>query len=550
MTQTRPRAAFHPMALKHATEWRAGQIGRREFLCRATALGLTAATAHALIGARPSRAQDSDAGGGGTLRIQMPVLPQKDPRLYDFTQLYNAVSGLLEPLVKVRRDGALEGVLLDRWAANEDATLYTLHLRPGVTWNTGVPFTAGDVAANVTAWCDTRVEGNSMASRLRSLIDPGTGQIHDDALDIVDDLTLRLRLRQSDVTLMPNLADYPAVLVPPAQIGLSPTEHGIGTGAYRIATYAVGDRIVLERNRDHLAWRSGALDRIEFVDLGADPAAAIAAAEAGEIDLNYDSAGAFVDIFDSIGWQRSEIETAATIVLRANQTALVEGVTPYADARVRRALALAVDNEVMLELGYSGRGVVAQNDHVWPGFPDRAPVEARRTDVVAARALMQEAGMTGFEHDLASIDDDWRRDTADVMAAQLRDAGFAVRRTLHAPDAYWAGWTRFPFSTTAWSARELGVQTLALAYRSDAAWNESGFANAAFDRLLDDALGVADATERQAQMAQLQQMMLDEGVVVQPYWRTLYRHVRPGVRGAERHQKDMIDVHDLALSQG
>ena len=517
-----------------------GQIGRREFLTRASALGLAVALP------RQARSQTAEPPG---LRIQMRVLPQSDPRLYDFTEKYNAVSGLLDTLVRVERDGRLAGVLVDRWETSDDGRDIRLHLREGVTWSNGDRFTAGDVLANLDAWCDSTVAGNSMAARLGALIDPGTGRLRTGAALALDPLTVALHLEAPDITLLPGLTDYPAAVMHPSRIGASPLDQPIGTGAYRIADYQPGSHAVLERDPARTPWRAGHLDRIEFVDLGPDPLAYIAAARAHQIDVIYDSIGETVAAMDSLGWQRSEIDTSSTIVLRANQRfAPGTGDSPYADPRVRRALSLAVDNAVMLELGYAGRGLVAENHHVAPMHPAYARIDTPRPDPRAARMLMHEAGMMDYEHDLVSIDDDWRRFTADVMAAQLRDAGFKVNRRILPAAEYHAGWKDFGFSATNWNGRELAVQVLDLAYRSGATWNETGFANADFDRLLDRAKGLSDVEERRAVMAELERILIANAVIVQPYWRRLIRHARPGVLGARRHQKDIIDGHDLALA--
>ena len=98
----------------------------------------------------------------------------------------------------------------------------------------------------------------------------------------------------------------------------------------------------------------------------------MAAADAGEVDMLYESLGDFVDIMDAIGWERSEAVTANTVVVRTNQLAEIDGRQPYADVRVRRALATAVSNAVCLELGYAGRGEVAENHHVCPIHPEYA----------------------------------------------------------------------------------------------------------------------------------------------------------------------------------
>ena len=88
------------------------------------------------------------------------------------------------------------------------------------------------------------------------------------------------------------------------------------------------------------------------------------------------------------GWRQNEVVLAGTILARPKQT---EG--PYGDVRVRRALAMAVNNESVLELGYSGLGQAAHNHHVCPIHPEYADVERIPYDPEGAAALMAEAGM-------------------------------------------------------------------------------------------------------------------------------------------------------------
>ena len=143
--------------------------------------------------------------------------------------------------------------------------------------------------------------------------------------------------------------------------------------------------------------------------------------------------------------------------------------------------------------------------------------------------------MADYEHELKSIDDDWRKNTTDSVAAQLREAGIKVKRTVLPGSTFWNDWAKYPFSSTNWNMRPLGVQVLGLAYRSGEAWNESGFANAEFDALLDEANGIADADKRREVMAKIEKLMQDEGVIIQPYWRSIYRHYKEGIVGAEKH---------------
>lgn len=532
MTHKKRKATeLHPAAKLYAREHAEGKLSRREFMTRATALGVAVPAAYGLIGLTAPAARADTPQMGGTLRMQMDIKAQRDPRTWDWSELANVCRGWLEYLVSYERDGTVQPVLLESWEASDDAMTFTLNVRPGVKWNNGDDFTSADVAHNIERWCDASVEGNSMAGRMSAISEDG--KLREGAIEIVDDLTLRLHLSSPDIAIIVNMTDYPAAVVHQSFTGDDPVANPIGTGPYLPVSHDTGIGAVIERNPDHTWWNEGNgayLDRIEFVDLGTDPAAWMAAAEGGEIDLTYQTTGDFVDLFEMIGLPATEAITAATLAVRFNQDS-----PPYDNVNVRRALQMAVNNELVLELGYNDRGTVADNHHVCPIHPEYAPTGGTPFDPEQAKAMIDAEGLGDHEFELISIDDEWQAASCDSVAAQIRAAGINIRRTILPGATFWNDWLNYPFSSTEWNMRPLGVQVLNLAYRSGVAWNEAGFANAEFDALLDEANGIPDADERREVMAKLQQIMLDEGVLIQPYWRSLYRNARPNILNAEMH---------------
>jgi peptide/nickel transport system substrate-binding protein len=151
-----------------------------------------------------------------------------------------------------------------------------------------------------------------------------------------------------------------------------------------------------------------------------------------------------------------------------------------------------------------------------------------------------------FEHELFSIDDAWRKDTTDAVAAQLRDAGFKVKRTILPGSTFWNDWTKYSFSSTNWNHRPLGVQIWALAYRSGEAWNEFGYANEAFDAVLEKALATPDLEARRALMAEGEAILQNDAVTIQPYWRSLYNHTKEGLVGGAHHISFEVRPEQLA----
>jgi peptide/nickel transport system substrate-binding protein len=305
----------------------------------------------------------------------------------------------------------------------------------------------------------------------------------------------------------------------------------VGTGPFELVSYEVGQRAVFKR-REHGSWWGGEvyLDGVEFIDYGSDPSALVSAFEAEEVHTNYETTGDMVAVMDGLGLQKSEILTAGTIVARTSVLA-----KPYDDVRVRRALQLAVDNSAVLLLGYAGLGSPAENHHVCPIQPDYAKLPPVARDLVQAKALMAEAGQADFEHELISLDEEWHKNTGDAIAAQLREAGFKVKRTVLPGSTFWNDWTKYPFSLTVWSMRPLGVQTLAIAYRTGEAWNESSFSDKVFDELVTKALSVADPTARRELTGKAEKILQDSGVIIQPFWRKLFCHAATSVQGRRMH---------------
>ncbi|WP_040339609.1 ABC transporter substrate-binding protein [Candidatus Blastococcus massiliensis] len=254
---------------------------------------------------------------------------------------YNVGFAIYDPLMKRTPDGEVKPYLAESMEPNEDFSAWTLTLRPGVQFHDDTPLNA---EALKTVW-DTYLvaPGSNLASNLAEVA----------SLDVVDDLTVTYQLKA------PNAA-FPDLLTDPAGWPFSPTaaaEFGddagsnpVGTGPFRFVSWTRDSQLVVEKNENY--WQEGLpyLDKITFRPIP-DEDTRLQSLQSGDIDAMQSLRQSTVDRardFDGV-------DNYEFLGNNSGGSNINTGKPPFDDVRIRKAMALALDQEALVEvLGGTG----------------------------------------------------------------------------------------------------------------------------------------------------------------------------------------------------
>jgi peptide/nickel transport system substrate-binding protein len=326
----------------------------------------------------------------------------------------------------------------------------------------------------------------------------------------------------------------------------------IGTGPYTVTELRVAERCILKRvtqttdGKPFRYWGGDVyLDEIHFYHYEQENQTIALAS--GSVDAVYELTIDQLELAQSIpGAQISSVQSAQTLCCRMQVDA-----KPFDDIRVRRAMVKAADNAAIKNLVFGEHGSVGHNFHVAPIHPEYAALPVPARDVAGARQLLREAG---YENGLdvtivvGNNDGPWQQAVCEALRDQVKEAGIRIAVDVVSASKFWEVWNKVPFGATSWGHRPLGTMALAQAYRSGASWNDSHFADAAFDAALSDAESTIDVVARREKMMKVEHILRDAAVAVQPLWRPIFILASSKVQGYRPHPARQMQLTKVWLA--
>ena len=454
--------------------------------------------------------------GAQTLRMAVGAqVTSLDPHYHNISPNNAFASAIFSNLMEMDPNSRPVAALAESWRpVGED--VWELKLRAGVTFHDGTPFTADDVAFTFDRIPKVVNSPGSFRPYTHSII----------GVEVVDPLTIRLRTRGADPILPASLSQVP-MLSRKIHEGASTEDFNsgrlaIGTGPYRIIGGRSVDRIELER---HDGYWGGAepWQRVEY-RLVTNAAARTSSLLAGDVD--------FIDQVPTADLARlrrdaniriSEIDSLRLVYVHFDH--MRDGPSPFItdnagqplprnplkDLRVRRALALAVDRNAIVERVMEGNAAAINQFMPASAFghaPDLAPPPP--ADPEAARRLLAEAGYPeGFRITLHGPNDRYPNDARIVQALAQMWSRVGVRTSVDVQpfSSYVTRASRQEFSSflVSWGSStgepSAGMRSVLATFDRAAgmgAVNRGRYANPEFDALLMRGMRELDDDKREA----------------------------------------------------
>ncbi|MCW8087231.1 ABC transporter substrate-binding protein [Sabulicella glaciei] len=456
-----------------------------------------------------------------------------DPYTRQETFLLTFNANIYEPLIRRDRNLGLEPALALRWEQVEP-TVWRFHLRQGVRFSDGTPFTADDVVFSVAR---ARGPGSNVASFFASVTE--ARKVDDHTVELVTDVPNPILPNQltsfgvmSKTWLERNNAARVADLT--SREENFATRNAMGTGPFMLQSREPDRRTVLVPNPNWWDRPEHNLTRVEF-NVIANDATRVAALLSGEVDMVYTVPPQDMDrIRRTNGLRIIEGPELRTIYLGMDQgrdellKSDVRGRNPFKDVRVRRAMLLAIDMQAIHSRVMRGQSRVT-NQIFGPGVNGFMEANDRRpaVDLDAARRLLAEAGYpNGFGVTLDCPNDRYVNDEAICTAVVSMLARIGVRVNLNAqtrarffaevnPPRYNTSFYMLGWTPNTYDAHNALFNLAGTRDGVRGVFNNGGYSNPRFDELLGQ-IAVETNPQRRQEMITEASRILQEDVAYLP----------------------------------
>lgn len=453
-------------------------------------------------GSSDGNSEEGTAGGPQEIFVRVNddpdfLDPHKATASISFQMILNMFEGLMAP----ETDGSLKEAIAESYEISEDGLEYTFKIRQGVKFHDGSELTIDDVK-----YTFDRLMGTNGGEKMKNNFDNVV------SAEAVDASTFKFTLAEPNSNFLYSLTALTSAIIPASNDGKH-NENPIGTGPFAFEKYAPGMNLIVKKNENY--WREGLpyLDKVTFV-FQSDDQAAIMSLLANEVDVT------------AVPWQRvNEVTDSYNTSHQNNNSSLVvtfnETKAPFDNAKVRQAIAMAINKDDIIDSVFSGYAVkLGSNMSPAMGdFHDPSLVDMYPFDVEKAKALLAEAGYEdGFSTTITvSSHNGIYSNIAQIVVENLKAIGIDVEIEV----VEWGIWLErvyfgrdYEMTAIDLTGRPSAYEVLNDYVSTNDAENFFLFKNAEFDQVMEDVLQEIDPDKQIQYYREAQKILAEQAAAV------------------------------------
>ncbi len=451
-------------------------------------------------------------------------------------------AALCDKLVDTTPDLKMVPQLATEWATRDDGTQITLKLRPGVKFHDGEAFDAAAAKYNLD-------RARSLADSLRK-----SELASVDSVAVVDPLTIAINLKQPDATLMAQLTDRAGMMMSPKAMEAAGTQFGLKpvcSGPFKFVERISQDRIVLERNEDY--WNKAAYGGVQRVVYLPIPDSTVRLANLRSGDLQMLERLSATDTKSVKADKNLKLESITGLGFQALYINLNNGdraKTPLGqDKRVRQALELALDREVINQVVFEGAYPPANQPFApdSPWYNKSFPVGKR--DLAKAKALLLAAGVSKLTVEIGVANSPVEQQVTQLIQVMWGEIGVDVKikATEFATLLKETTTGNFQISQYGWSGRTDPDGNIHQFATCKGSLNEPKYCSEAVDKALNDARTVADPAKRKVSYDAALQALLEDLPAIYTYHTAWIWALSNKVSGFVPHPDGMLRLSGVKV---
>jgi len=461
---------------------------------------------------------------GGTLKVGLtanntktlnPIFstnPDERPLLYC---LYNT-------LAAIQPDFSLEPELAESWEIEDDGKRYVFHLKKGVTFHDGTPFDAEAVKYNILQ----RITESVKSTQFRQL-NPVIK-----SLEVLSSHDIAFNLNYAYPALLADMADRAGCMVSPTaseKFGADFGRNPVGTGPFKLGEWIQGTSIILEKNPDY--WVEGLpyLDTIELVSVP-NVATGIQRMSIGEIDHMDRVTPTDARLVQAV----QSVHSVRMPDARWYALGWQVDTEPFKNAKLRAAIAHAIDRDRLNQIILGGEGTVA-NGFTPPGYWfSNEPKVKLEYSVEKAKALLDESGYPKDKPLTLVVPSYETYSRISQLVAEMlqNDLGLKITMQPVPQSEYWSKVVRREanWGPTSWTVRPDPDTQYHYLLHKDGAANTSGYDNPEVNKMLEEARATTDKAKRKELYGKVEEYLMTEFPFIMLYFTADYVVLRDVVK--------------------